>query len=320
MTGTLGGRYRIIRHLGAGGFGKTFLAEDTHLPGNPPCVVKQLMPTSQGSFQLAQRLFHTEAQVLYKLGEHNQIPKLFAHFEEKQELYLIQEFIEGDVFQKVIEGQQWNETQVINFLHDILTPLAFVHQHKVIHRDLKPENLIRRKQDGKIVLIDFGAVKEIMSQASSSGGQSQQTIGIGTPGYMPSEQFNGKPTLSSDVYAVGIIAIQALTGLYPNQLPDDPSTDEIVWRNHAQVSPKLADILDKMVRYDYRQRYQSAAEALQAVSNLNNKQKTIINKKLIGIFVTLILAMVVGVVIFTRSFDIQQPEDKILPKKEIPAF
>lgn len=322
MSGTLGGRYRIIKHLGAGGFGHTFLAEDTHLPGNPPCVVKQLMPQSADPFflQTARRLFDTEAQVLHKLGEYQQIPKLFAHFEENQEFYLVEEFIDGNVLgEEIKNGQQWNEAQVIKLLLDILTPLAFVHQHKVIHRDLKPANLIRRKQDGKVVLIDFGAVKEIISQVASSHGQSYLTVGIGTPGYAPNEQSNGKPTLSSDIYAVGIIAIQALTGLHPNQLADS-STGEIAWRNHTQVSSKLAEILDKMVRYDFRQRYQSAEEALQAVDKLKSRRKVIVSKKLIGIFVTLLLAIVIGVVIFSRSIDMQQPKNETLPKKDIPAF
>jgi serine/threonine protein kinase len=323
MSGTLGGRYRIIKPLGVGGFGHTFLAEDTHLPGHPPCVIKQLMPQSADPFflQTAKRLFDTEAQVLHKLGEHQQIPKLFAHFEENQEFYLVEEFIDGNVLgEEIKNGQQWNETQVIKLLLDILIPLAFVHQHQVIHRDLKPANLIRRKQDSKIVLIDFGAVKEILSQATSFHGQSSLTVAIGTPGYAPNEQSNGKPTLSSDIYAVGIIAIQALTGLHPNQLPDDPSTGEIVWRNHTQVSPKLAEILNKMVRYDFRQRYQSAEEALQVVGKLKSRRKVIVSKKLIGVFITLLLPIVIGVVIFSRSIDMQQPKNETLPKKDIPAF
>lgn len=126
-----------------------------------------------------------------------------------------------------------------------LTPLAFVHQKKVIHRDIKPPNLIRRQQDGKIVLIDFGTVKQIAgTQVTNAHGQTVMTVTIGTPGYMPSEQSNGKPRLSSDIYAVGMIGIQALTGLPPEQLPEDPDTAEIIWRRQVQVSPQLAELLD----------------------------------------------------------------------------
>ena len=270
LGNTLASRYKIVKHLGAGGFGQTFLAQDTQLPGKPLCVVKQLKPQSNDPYtlQVARRLFDTEAKILYKLGDYDQIPRLLAHFEENREFYLVQQFIEGEeLSQEMTRGQRWSEVQVIALLQDILKTLAFVHQENVIHRDLKPANLIRRRMDGKIVLIDFGAVKEIIPKSTNSVGQSGFTVGIGTLGYMPSEQANGKPKLSSDVYAVGVIAIQALTGLDPGrgQLPEDSKTGEIIWRNYAQVNPKLANVLDKMVRHDFRQRYPSAAEALQAL-------------------------------------------------------
>ncbi len=156
---------------------------------------------------------------------------------------------------------------MIRLLKDILEVLAFVHQKGVIHRDLKPSNIMRRESDGKIVLIDFGAVKQVATQIANAQGQTRFTIVIGTHGYMPSEQANGHPTLSSDIYAVGVICIQALTGINP-AFPTDPRTGEIIWRNQTQVSPKLADIIDKMICYDYRQRYQSADEALQALKTL----------------------------------------------------
>ena len=143
--------------------------------------------------------------------------------------------------------------------------LAWVQQHNAIHRDLKPANIMRR-QDGKIVLIDFGAVKEIGSQILNPQGQVPSTMMIGTPGYMPIEQFNGRPNLCSDIYAVGIIAIQALTGIYPTNLGED-ANHEVVWRDRApHVSDRLADIIDKMVRHHQGDRYQSAAEVLQALS------------------------------------------------------
>lgn len=270
LGNTLASRYKIVKHLGAGGFGQTFLAQDTQLPGKPLCVVKQLKPQSNdpSTLQVARRLFDTEAKILYKLGDYDQIPRLLAHFEENREFYLVQQFIEGkELTQEMTLGQRWSEVQVIALLQDILKTLAFVHQENVIHRDLKPANLIRRRMDGKIVLIDFGAVKEIIPKSTNSAGQSGFTVAIGTRGYMPSEQAKGKPKLSSDVYAVGVIAIQALTGLDPGrgQLPEDSKTGEIIWRNYAQVNPKLANVLDKMVRHDFRQRYPSAAEALQAL-------------------------------------------------------
>jgi serine/threonine protein kinase len=271
MIGTnLAGHYRIIEELGSGGFGKTYVAEDIHLPGNPKYVVKQLKPqlNDPAGLQIARRLFQNEAEVLHQLGTHAQIPRLFAYFEENQEFYLVQEFIEGhDLGLEVSPGKQLSESYVIKLLQDVLEILVFVHQQNVIHRDIKPPN-IRRRNDGKVVLIDFGAVKQVGTMLVNSQGHTSFTIGIGSPGYMPSEQATGKPKLSSDIYAVRIIGIQALTGLLTTQLPEDLHTGEIFWRDRVQVNPKLADILDRMVRYDFRQRYLSAVEAFQALSDL----------------------------------------------------
>ncbi len=266
----LGGRYKIITQLGQGGFGKTFVAQDQHLPGHNQCVVKQLKPqaTDPLTLQTARRLFDSEAKVLYKLGTHDQIPRLFAYFEENQEFYLVQELIEGeDLSKEVTPGHKLSEDEVISLLGDILEILEFVHQQNVIHRDINPRNIIRRKQDGKLVLIDFGAVKQVSTQVIN-GGKTSFTIAIGTPGYLPSEQANGNPKLSSDIYAVGMVGIEALTGLPPDQLPINPDTGEISWQDQTSVSPELANVLDKMVRYDFRQRYQSAASALQALKEL----------------------------------------------------
>ncbi|NJO41380.1 MAG: tetratricopeptide repeat protein [Cyanobacteria bacterium CRU_2_1] len=268
----LGGRYKVINQLGVGGFGRTFLAEDLHLPGHPRCVVKQLKPQfrSDDTLQMARRCFNTEAQVLYRLGNHQQIPQLLAHFEDNQEFYLAQEFIEGDPLAKeLVDGKRWSEHRVVALLKDILRVLVFVHEQQVIHRDLKPSNLIRRRRDGRIVLIDFGAVKQVSSQTlDPDTGLTNLTISIGTQGYMPNEQLAGKPRFSSDIYAVGILGVQALTGVHPKNLGDDDK-GEIAWRHRAtHASLDLMDVLDRMVRYDFRERYQTAAEALVVMENL----------------------------------------------------
>lgn len=270
----LGGRYQIIRQLAAGGFGQTFLANDMHLPGNPRCVVKQLKPqvNDDESLQTARRLFDTEARVLYQLGNHDQIPRLLAHFEEKQEFYLAQELIEGEPLSEELEaGQSWSEPQVIALLQDILHVLSFVHQQGVIHRDIKPSNLIRRRHDNRVVLIDFGAVKQVSTQMvnSQTAGKTNMTISIGTQGYMPKEQLGGNPRFSSDIYALGMIGIQALTGVHPRRLTEDLQTGEINWHELAtQVSPAIVNFLDRMVRYDFRSRYQTGTEALEALRSL----------------------------------------------------
>jgi tetratricopeptide (TPR) repeat protein len=280
LGNTLVGRYQITNYLGGGGFGETYVANDTQLPGNPQCVVKKLKPQSTdiATLEIARRLFDTEAQVLYKLGNHDRIPQLLAYFEENAEFYLVQELIIGnDLSQELKSGVIFTQNQVISLLQEILEILDFVHQQKVIHRDVNPRNILRREQDNKLILIDFGAVKQITTKLVNSPDITKSTIAIGTPGYTPGEQAQGTPKFSSDIYALGIIAIQALTGLSPDQLEKDVETNEIIWQNFATVSPEFAQFLNQMICYDFRQRYASATIALQALQELNkNPSATII--------------------------------------------
>lgn len=267
-------RYLITQILGAGGFGQTYLATDTKRPGCPHCVVKQLwIATNSSQIQIARRLFEKEAEVLEKLGQHDQIPRLLAHFEEDQEFCLVEEYIPGhSLNEEIVPGRSLTEAQVIILVTQVLEILAFVHSHGVIHRDIKPANLIERT-DNKIVLIDFGAVKETTTQLSQ--GQFNLTVAIGTPPYMPIEQFQGHPQYNSDIYAVGIIGIQALTGLSADdlsktQVSTNSNIGEISWRNQVKVSPKIADVLDKMVHFDFRKRYQSVTEVLTDLEKTNS--------------------------------------------------
>ncbi len=282
----LRGHYKIVKHLGGGGFGQTYLAEDIDLPKHPICVVKQLKPTSKEPFVLetAKRLFEQEAEVLYSLGSHDRIPRLLAHFQEGEEFYLVQEFADGkELTHEIGKGIRLPERFVIELIKEVLEILVFVHERGVVHRDIKPANLIRRKSDRKIVLIDFGAVKEIGSLAVDSQGNTNLTISIGSPGYMPTEQINGKPRFSSDIYAVGMMCIQAITGSEPRRFAEHPETAELIWRDRVPqdiYSQPFLDVLDKMVRYDFRQRYQTAREVLQAITLLpidTSDLQTIVN-------------------------------------------
>jgi serine/threonine-protein kinase len=253
--------------LATGGFGQTYIAEDTRRPGNPICVVKHLKPvsTDEKIFVTAKRLFHSEAETLERLGNHDQIPRLLAYFDENQEFFLVQEYIDGHTLnEELIPGQPWSQNQVMQMLLEVLGVLDFVHQQGVIHRDIKPDNIIRRVADYKLVLVDFGAVKQLRSPMVAVGGVPSATVAIGTPGYMSTEQGQGKPRPNSDLYSLGIIAIQALTGIPAHQLPEDPNTGEIHWQHLRPVNPELAEILTKMVRYHFKDRYQTAGEALQA--------------------------------------------------------
>ncbi|WP_019498157.1 serine/threonine-protein kinase [Pseudanabaena sp. PCC 6802] len=269
---TLVNRYKITRELSHGGFGQTFIAEDLHLPGHPKCAIKQLKPmdTRPVVLEAAKKLFDREAETLYKLGKHDQIPSLLAHFEEGAEFYLAQEFIEGKVLSdEILPGQPLSQPYVVQLMQDILHILDFVHKQGVIHRDIKPANLIRRFSDNRLVLIDFGAVKEASLQRLDPQGHTSSTMAVGTYGYMPDEQANGRPKFASDIYAVGMLGIQALTGVLPNQLPEDFATGEVVWRNMVpSLSPELAEVLDKMARSHFTQRYQSASEAIEALQKV----------------------------------------------------
>lgn len=273
-------RYKLVAVLGAGGFGQTYLAED--LQQDRRCVVKQFHPTSQDKnfLDVARRLFQSEVNALRRLGTHDQIPALYDSFEEDEEFYFVQEFIDGhSLANELSRRRQLPEGEVVELLQDVLAVLQFVHQNQAIHRDIKPGNLIRRKEDGKMVLIDFGAVKEIQTQLSTqsttNSGMTSFTVGIGTQGYTPSEQLMGRPRYCSDIYALGMTAIQAVTGLSPSQLPDDPNTLDILWQDKADISPGLMFILDRMVRYDYNQRYPSVEDVQQALQRLSELPTTI---------------------------------------------
>jgi serine/threonine protein kinase len=280
-------RYRIEKALAAGGFGETYLAIDLHLPSKPQVVVKHLKPQNNdpATLQIAQRMFEAEAKVLEELGKNSdRIPTLYTYFEDKiekringmierhSEFYLVQEFIEGQTLTAELKssGGKLSEAQVIKILQEILAGLQEVHQKDKIHRDLKPDNIIRRVQDGKLVLIDFGAVKEVR-RATSIGANvlMSATIGIGTNGYTPGEQWRGNPRPASDVYAVGAIGIQALTGQDPRDLFDD-DIGGFRWQHLCQVSPELALILEKMMVEQLSERYKNGMEAAEAIKQFLN--------------------------------------------------
>jgi eukaryotic-like serine/threonine-protein kinase len=272
----LAGRYKIIDRLGCGGFAITYKAQDLQNPGNSPCVIKEIpFPKSENPLVLerARNRFQSEASALHILGKDSRIPELFDRFEDNSNFYLVQEYIEGTpVSQELTQHRQWTEAQTIAFLQEILEILIFVHKANIIHRDITPSNLIRRTQNRQIVLIDFGAVREISTFTSSSTGEILTSQAIGTTGYMPAEQYNPRssPRPYNDIYPVGIIAIQALTGRRPTNLPHDPETGEILWifSTSDRVSDGLTNILNQMVRFNFQQRYQSGTEVLKALDLL----------------------------------------------------
>jgi serine/threonine protein kinase, bacterial len=263
-------RYQVVKVLGKGGFGTTFLAQNAVLPGNPVCTIKQLRLASKDT-QVVKRasiLFRREAATLGKIGNHPQIPSLLDYFETDNQFYLVQEYVQGlTLKQEVQKFGCFSEIQVRAVLDEILLVLKYLKQQEVIHRDIKPANIIRRQIDNRLVLIDFGAVKDEVSQTVmllDGGSQLPNTcFAIGTPGFAPREQIALQPVYASDIYALGATCLFLLIGESPRRLGCDPMTGEIIWRDRVSVSDQLASILDKMLKPLVHYRYQSAEEVLE---------------------------------------------------------
>ena len=271
----LRGRYLPVGLLGKGGFGTAFLARDFDSPTQRKCVVKLFQPPvtlTPQQLATAQRLFAKEAIVLERLGlQHPQIPNLYAYFpllvtnplnNQSEELfYLVQEFIDGDDLEKILDKQgKFSEDDVIKVLRAMLDVLGFVHRNGAIHRDVKPSNIMQGK-DGKLSLLDFGAVKEV---TASTGVQKGPTT-ICSPEYAPPEQImNGTVDQTSDLYALAATCVVLLTDKGSNELRDSIS-NRWKWQSHAQVSPALTDILERMLQPNPRDRFSTASEVLSAL-------------------------------------------------------
>jgi WD40 repeat protein len=267
LDAMLRGRYRILKQLGRGGFGKTFLAVDEDRL-QARCVIKQFSPQIKGTdaMEKAVRLFEQEAMRLDELGEHPQIPTLLAYFEHDQRLYLVQQFVEGKTLvQELAETGAFGEPKIREVLTGILPILRFVHEHHVIHRDITPANIIRRENDGKLVLIDFGVAKVLTEHTFGMPGTK-----IGTEGYAPIEQLrNGKAYPASDLYSLGVTCLYLLTRTKPEDLYD-PLRGRWQWREQLtpqglSISEGIGQILDVMVQDLVSARFQNATEAMRAL-------------------------------------------------------
>jgi serine/threonine protein kinase len=261
-------RYNIQRVLGRGGFGVTFLAQDVRLPGSPLCVIKQLCPKVNNPLTLhrAEQRFEREATILGQLGSHVQVPRLLDYFEEDDEFYLVQEYVKGWTLAKEVRREgALSETEVKRFLLEILPVLTYVHQHGVIHRDIKPPNILRSQDDGRLVLIDFGAVKEQFVDPNMVTERTSATHFVGTLGFAPVEQLALRPTYASDIFALGVTCLYLLTGKPPMEFSYDFATGEVCWRNVVIVSDHFGKVLDRMLKVSLRDRFQSAIEIQRAL-------------------------------------------------------
>ncbi|BAW97053.1 serine/threonine-protein kinase [[Synechococcus] sp. NIES-970] len=256
------GRYQILRELGSGGFGVTYLVKDGYMPSQPVRVAKQLRPLEDqpAIYRLVQERFQREAVLLEELGSYPQIPSLYAYFEEDGKFYLVQEYVEGQTLEALLQSQGPQSAEVVRqILLDTLDILDFIETKQIIHRDIKPENIILRAADQKPVLIDFGAVREIMgTQMMSSGATPKSSIVIGTPGFMPPEQASGRPVFSSDLYALALTMIYLLTGLPPQDLQHDPITGDLTWPSGAIADQHLVAVLNFAIKPNPKERFMTA--------------------------------------------------------------
>ena len=267
----LGNRYEVIRELGRGGFGRTYLAIDRN-KFNEQCVLKEFAPQVRGQDQLqkAKELFEREAGVLYKL-KHPQIPAfrelLRVDGTQDESLFLVQDYVDGVTYLEKLQrlskqGQVLSESEVLQFLKDILPVLAYIHSLKVIHRDISPDNIIYRHSDRLPILIDFGGVKEVAATAVSRYSSSKVETRIGKQGYAPDEQMiRGKVSPASDLYALAATALTLLTGKTASDIYNSADA-KWEWRKHLTLSTEFGEILDRLLQYHPQHRYQSATEVL----------------------------------------------------------
>ncbi|HIK10851.1 MAG TPA: serine/threonine protein kinase [Oscillatoriaceae cyanobacterium M33_DOE_052] len=282
-------RYQIVQILSTDVHIQTYLAQDTHQIGSPKCIVKQvsrrsLDRTSNYAAKLkrtARRRLTKEAQILKQLGHHPQMPQLLGFFQENEDLYLVQEFFPGHPLSQELPfspryGKRYTDVECAEMLEELLSILALVHGQGLIHTHLQPQNIIRHQRDGKLILTDFSSAVLLgdshhQGHLVSAVPHLPVSIPIGTFGYVSPEQLTGHPEPHSDIYALGLIGIQAVTGLHPFHLQVDSATATITWqsqishssRSQGEVSTELAAILDKMVRYHGKNRYQSAIEVME---------------------------------------------------------
>jgi len=270
----LNNRFRILKQLASGGFGATYLAEDTHMLSRRHCVVKQLQPDvpNQNCYAIALKKFKEEAILLEQL-KHDQIPQLYGYFEQNGRLFLIQEWIDGPTLaEKVRALGQLSAADVQQMLLRTLPVLEYLRSFNVIHRDIKPDNVILRQTDSHPVLIDFGSMKQHLQTRISFAERVVHSVVIGTEGFMAPEQAAQRAVYASDLYSLGMSAIYALTAKLPVEMETDYNTGQIRWRQYApHVSDHLADLLNKATEFNPHDRFKTASEMLDAMTFQNSR-------------------------------------------------
>jgi eukaryotic-like serine/threonine-protein kinase len=306
-------RYQIIRQLGQSEFANTYLTRASDIPGAPKYILKQLSAGPEKSWMLP--LLKQEAAILDRL-HHSQIPQKVECFEDRGNFYLVQDFVEGDDLSKeFVVGYRWSEPKAVHFLCEMLKILSHVHYQQAIHCDVKPANIVRRWENGQFYLIDFGAVQDLSRNGTT------KPANLGTAGYHAPEQAYGQASFSSDIYALGMTAIQFLTGRYPDHLPRDRHGD-LRWRDLVKVSEPLTNVLERMTKRDVRERYGCTKTVLAALESLPTAE-TALPKRPVGQGLARGIIMATSMVLL--SIGISALQNHPQPKQpaavsEIPTF
>jgi serine/threonine protein kinase len=272
----LAGRYLMRQVMSRSSFGITWLAENIYLPGQPLCVVKKLSTrfTDPKLTEIAIAQFKLEALSLSQLGSHAQIPSLIDYLQIGDDLYLVTEYIPGRVLTEIIANQgKFSQTEVENFLLQMLRILAYIHSHHLLHCDIKPQNIILCQTDRRFVLIDFGAVKDNNPVNNKRKPERTSSVSIGTPGFAPPEQLANRAVPASDLYALGMTCIYLLTGKNLSQFPTDPYTCELMWADGIDISIDLRETISKTIQIPLGDRYHSASQVLTDWDNRSVRAK-----------------------------------------------
>lgn len=300
----LSDRYRSLKLIGQGGFGRTFLACDKQKPSQPLCIIKQFHPQDNLEIAKATQLFQQEAIRLEELGDHLQIPDLYAYIEQDSDRYIVQEFIEGETLKKELEEKgNFPAEKVLEVLKNILPVLAFIHAGRVIHRDIKPSNIMRNANNNNLILIDFGAAKYATAEALVQKGTQ-----IGSAEFIAPEQLRRQPIFASDLYSLGVSCLYLMTGISPFDLYNTLES-RWVWRDYLVDNPvgdRLGKILDKMIAESLSDRYSSATEILQDLQGKPPRSPKITSSQQVS------KPSIQGENTYTHVYNLTQHESKVV--------
>jgi serine/threonine protein kinase len=264
-------RYRIMQTLIEGKFGRTYLAEDEHR-FNELCAIKELI-ASTGNYigEKAEELFQQEAAMLYQV-EHPQVPEFREKFQEEQRLFLVEDYVAGKSYasllsERLAAGKIFTEAEVLQLIRSLLPVLKYIHSRGIIHRNISPDNIILRDLDRQPVLINFAIVQELATRLQSPDTTTPVSI-VGNVGFAPSEQIeSGLAYSHSDLYALAVTAIVLLTGKQPSDL-FDKSQSAWNWKQWVKVTPEFATVITKMLNHLPGDRFQCAADVMEALNKL----------------------------------------------------